>query len=165
MIRRPPRSTLFPYTTLFRSGDGRDAARQIAGGFLWPDAGEVSNMVRRFGPAAADERAVTRLEAMQADRDVGKGPREHLPLPLDLVRDRGEERDNRAGDVGTGEQVARGGIPELLVQVQHLGGGDLDAARHGDAGLNGDVRDVLVFLRGGRLDLGEAVPVVLLPEH
>src|SRR2546430_11964355 len=23
MIRRPPRSTLFPYTTLFRSGDGR----------------------------------------------------------------------------------------------------------------------------------------------
>src|SRR3712207_8361412 len=24
MIRRPPRSTLFPYTTLFRSGDARD---------------------------------------------------------------------------------------------------------------------------------------------
>src|SRR5256885_5572037 len=23
MIRRPPRSTLFPYTTLFRSGEGR----------------------------------------------------------------------------------------------------------------------------------------------
>src|SRR5690348_17358945 len=26
MIRRPPRSTLFPYTTLFRSGDGEHAA-------------------------------------------------------------------------------------------------------------------------------------------
>src|SRR5256885_7568103 len=26
MIRRPPRSTLFPYTTLFRSGIHRDAA-------------------------------------------------------------------------------------------------------------------------------------------
>src|SRR3712207_7707000 len=25
MIRRPPRSTLFPYTTLFRSGGGREA--------------------------------------------------------------------------------------------------------------------------------------------
>src|SRR3989442_3378001 len=24
MIRRPPRSTLFPYTTLFRSGNGRE---------------------------------------------------------------------------------------------------------------------------------------------
>src|SRR3712207_8354385 len=27
MIRRPPRSTLFPYTTLFRSGEERDGAR------------------------------------------------------------------------------------------------------------------------------------------
>src|SRR2546430_13544102 len=27
MIRRPPRSTLFPYTTLFRSRQGRRAAR------------------------------------------------------------------------------------------------------------------------------------------
>src|SRR5256885_3381710 len=26
MIRRPPRSTLFPYTTLFRSGNGRGAS-------------------------------------------------------------------------------------------------------------------------------------------
>src|SRR3989442_2572658 len=26
MIRRPPRSTLFPYTTLFRSSDGRSTA-------------------------------------------------------------------------------------------------------------------------------------------
>src|SRR2546429_4839172 len=26
MIRRPPRSTLFPYTTLFRSGDGGQRA-------------------------------------------------------------------------------------------------------------------------------------------
>src|SRR5438874_9813181 len=32
MIRRPPRSTLFPYTTLFRSGSGvRDPARPSHG--------------------------------------------------------------------------------------------------------------------------------------
>src|SRR3712207_8621749 len=44
MIRRPPRSTLFPYTTLFRSGDhnpngdvfGDDA-------FFWRDEKEASN--------------------------------------------------------------------------------------------------------------------------
>src|SRR5256885_4553910 len=51
MIRRPPRSTLFPYTTLFRSGEGaafagrdRFAVRrefvltgvfECAGNFLW----------------------------------------------------------------------------------------------------------------------------------
>src|SRR2546430_948103 len=29
MIRRPPRSTLFPYTTLFRSRE-RDAAKEVA---------------------------------------------------------------------------------------------------------------------------------------
>src|SRR5260221_8089464 len=32
MIRRPPRSTLFPYTTLFRSHVRRAAARAAAGG-------------------------------------------------------------------------------------------------------------------------------------
>src|SRR3712207_8340363 len=32
MIRRPPRSTLFPYTTLFRSGgQGRGRLRQVEG--------------------------------------------------------------------------------------------------------------------------------------
>src|SRR5256885_2712655 len=29
MIRRPPRSTLFPYTTLFRSADRREAERAL----------------------------------------------------------------------------------------------------------------------------------------
>src|SRR3712207_7506761 len=31
MIRRPPRSTLFPYTTLFRSPDPRAAVRLVHG--------------------------------------------------------------------------------------------------------------------------------------
>src|SRR5258708_22196075 len=31
MIRRPPRSTLFPYTTLFRSGGGTDAGNCCRG--------------------------------------------------------------------------------------------------------------------------------------
>src|SRR2546425_7839532 len=30
MIRRPPRSTLFPYTTLFRSFSRRDAGRKVS---------------------------------------------------------------------------------------------------------------------------------------
>src|SRR2546430_6486472 len=31
MIRRPPRSTLFPYTTLFRSADGIETSRVSSG--------------------------------------------------------------------------------------------------------------------------------------
>src|SRR5271157_4958567 len=34
MIRRPPRSTLFPYTTLFRSGVGADGGSRLAAGAL-----------------------------------------------------------------------------------------------------------------------------------
>src|SRR5258708_18676970 len=46
MIRRPPRSTLFPYTTLFRSWRPR-AAR--AGGDLAPRAPRVHAAGRRLG--------------------------------------------------------------------------------------------------------------------
>src|SRR2546426_5578166 len=35
MIRRPPRSTLFPYTTLFRSRRLEPRARQVALPILW----------------------------------------------------------------------------------------------------------------------------------
>src|SRR3712207_8713442 len=36
MIRRPPRSTLFPYTTLFRSGEVAQGAGRRRGGRLPP---------------------------------------------------------------------------------------------------------------------------------
>src|SRR5256885_12178032 len=44
MIRRPPRSTLFPYTTLFRSAecDGRGRALASAAPGAWPRAGARS---------------------------------------------------------------------------------------------------------------------------
>src|SRR5256885_15210307 len=42
MIRRPPRSTLFPYTTLFRSrGGGRGPGCPLQGLWSWP-AGAAS---------------------------------------------------------------------------------------------------------------------------
>src|SRR5690242_21279682 len=56
MIRRPPRSTLFPYTTLFRS-DGRDAALQHA-------LGDGPLLVRQIGDDGVAMGA-TRLEALR----------------------------------------------------------------------------------------------------
>src|SRR3712207_8110279 len=38
MIRRPPRSTLFPYTTLFRSNDRAAAVGADERAAAWPDA-------------------------------------------------------------------------------------------------------------------------------
>src|SRR3712207_7183676 len=48
MIRRPPRSTLFPYTTLFRSGPGEDALGDLLGHAGRQEAvGDVLGHVRR----------------------------------------------------------------------------------------------------------------------
>src|SRR3989442_2444167 len=60
MIRRPPRSTLFPYTTLFRSGAGGREPRAIAPGgvgALTPDAGRAPGrraIVRRIPRATLE---------------------------------------------------------------------------------------------------------------
>src|SRR2546430_12005060 len=45
MIRRPPRSTLFPYTTLFRSDVRRRPARRPAG--CWASDRACATLVRR----------------------------------------------------------------------------------------------------------------------
>src|SRR5258705_9933146 len=55
MIRRPPRSTLFPYTTLFRSAVGRPA---LDGGRDRPHAGlllEPRRRARRLGGRRSEE--------------------------------------------------------------------------------------------------------------
>src|SRR5258707_8349977 len=57
MIRRPPRSTLFPYTTLFRSGaKGRAETR---------GAGDGSRLVERR--CSAEDRKSTRLNSSHAN--------------------------------------------------------------------------------------------------
>src|SRR5688572_31304059 len=72
MIRRPPRSTLFPYTTLFRSSLA-NKARRIAGRFLddpgmdiwtWSDVRERDQKVlpAEFKPLPALEYYVMRSE-------------------------------------------------------------------------------------------------------
>src|SRR3712207_7783094 len=57
MIRRPPRSTLLPYTTLFRSSAQVRATRPDVGGVRGGAAGPVAAGVhRRPAAAAADPR-------------------------------------------------------------------------------------------------------------
>src|SRR3712207_7873193 len=58
MIRRPPRSTLFPYTTLFRSLVGRALARQLGEGAL------------DLAPHAADGDAEDALTALEQVDDL-----------------------------------------------------------------------------------------------
>src|SRR3712207_8478414 len=86
MIRRPPRSTLFPYTTLFRSavaqGDRVAPRRRGAGGPLprarparghgevgegkWA-AGDPARRARRDGACIGEDRKSTRLNSSHAN--------------------------------------------------------------------------------------------------
>src|SRR2546429_6092342 len=67
MIRRPPRSTLFPYTTLFRSrgipGGTREGARNRSA--TGPGAHQFDRVVRTAGPIrqGGRDRKSTRLNS------------------------------------------------------------------------------------------------------
>src|SRR3712207_8349621 len=69
MIRRPPRSTLFPYTTLFRSGGRSSGDREAA---------------RAEGPALAARlaRELPRAHPQQVDDVVGAGERDRKSTRL-----------------------------------------------------------------------------------
>src|SRR2546423_7095809 len=54
MIRRPPRSTLFPYTTLFRSRRVMPAAACEILFFAWVPAQIVQLLIKRLGIDVAD---------------------------------------------------------------------------------------------------------------
>src|SRR5258707_6115183 len=72
MIRRPPRSTLFPYTTLFRSTNA--AARALLGCVSWGgiQSGNLSRRKRRISwktqvEVTALDRKSTRLNSSHAN--------------------------------------------------------------------------------------------------
>src|SRR2546426_2583697 len=48
MIRRPPRSTLFPYTTLFRSPSGAPECATPQPGWIWCDDFEQNRLSQYF---------------------------------------------------------------------------------------------------------------------
>src|SRR3712207_8744719 len=54
MIRRPPRSTLFPYTTLFRSAQGAGGARRQVRHPRLPRAGAHDRRAAARDPRAED---------------------------------------------------------------------------------------------------------------
>src|SRR3712207_7068348 len=70
MIRRPPRSTLFPYTTLFRSVERTEVhepAREQLGRALELAHGRVAHRRGRFGVEHADD-TVAHLQRHAEDR-------------------------------------------------------------------------------------------------
>src|SRR3712207_7179824 len=71
MIRRPPRSTLFPYTTLFRSDAGGllDQSKEVAGHGTREEALDAAGEKRPIGRLAEveEDRKSTRLNSSHAN--------------------------------------------------------------------------------------------------
>src|SRR3712207_8619140 len=81
MIRRPPRSTLFPYTTLFRSGGGGGSG---GGGSAGGSGGGASST------GSSSTGATTSPGATTAPMNSGSNP-STVPLPPGTARGRSEE--------------------------------------------------------------------------
>src|SRR5271169_2012084 len=86
MIRRPPRSTLFPYTTLFRPRRGsHDGRNDLSGTGTSPglrcaepphlilSAGHGAHLRRSAGPDAAWPRSMAAAARRHRDRPAGDG--------------------------------------------------------------------------------------------
>src|SRR2546430_10263530 len=61
MIRRPPRSTLFPYTTLFRS----EADGQLYIALELVDGRDLSSLIARHEPLALERKLDIAIEVLQ----------------------------------------------------------------------------------------------------
>src|SRR3712207_2250795 len=119
MIRRPPRSTLFPYTTLFRSEVVLAARGQRVGLVYEEDAAErllrhVAHLHRRLPDVAGDEPRAVGLGQVAAPQ--------HAERAVDLRDEPRHGRLARAG-VAVEDEVARRGQrlqPLLLSELLHL---------------------------------------------
>src|SRR3989441_9807464 len=150
MIRRPPRSTLFPYTTLFRSpeilyldagcrlntGQAREAAERFATLLReFPDSGHARDAAyyrfRALDVARASDAALTpayeqALDAYLSAYPRAEGAAEARYLLAELHRARGDCKRAGAeyGQVGAGPFAARARLGDLECRVLTLGKGN-----------------------------------------
>src|SRR3712207_729233 len=117
MIRRPPRSTLFPYTTLFRSAERDDE--------LHRDVGVLAHEPPHV--RAEDRQRVQRVEGLHGRRPALVV--EHRELAEDVAGPEPRERDGPAvGVLAQGAGVALGddvaGVALVALAEDDLVGGE-----------------------------------------
>src|SRR5436309_5829530 len=92
MIRRPPRSTLFPYTTLFRSGGENISAQEV-------EALLVTHLAVSEAACVAAPDAVMGEEVRSEEHTSELQSRENLVCRL-LLEKKNQQPDHRAGGRG-----------------------------------------------------------------
>src|SRR5256885_9029660 len=86
MIRRPPRSTLFPYTTLFRSGEHRAEVVGMRIGAAADEAQHAHRHAEHDDPLDIEREDADRFAALERDEDA-----QRLFAAVDLPPLRSEE--------------------------------------------------------------------------
>src|SRR3989441_5574879 len=112
MIRRPPRSTLFPYTTLFRSvspelpvGDV-----EVVHGIARRLRIEIEHVEKEPRPLGVPQELVTEAPALRRSRDEARQVGDHeraLVVHADDAERRLERREGVVGDLGLGRRHPR----------------------------------------------------------
>src|SRR2546426_9923601 len=117
MIRRPPRSTLFPYTTLFRSVVTEEAPRRLERDDRRDLLGGRLEDVLRVQIDPDD------LERLAGDAEE---PSHRVDPPEQLVREPPLDHHHRraAAQLGGGEEPALGEAPALDLHVMVVGAED-----------------------------------------
>src|SRR5690242_21533143 len=96
MIRRPPRSTLFPYTTLFRSGGVLDVCELDIGGERTQlgDVAEFREHVTQVGADSPRNRAVVRDQGRSEEHTSEL--QSHVNLVCRLLLEKKKKKENKA---------------------------------------------------------------------
>src|SRR3989454_8229526 len=110
MIRRPPRSTLFPYTTLFRSAHEKQRDREPCGREEWQrQQDDARREMREHHGADESEPPRQRIRGEVGPRVEALRSEEHRPERLSAEAEAAEEPvgEDRSGDEAAAEAVER----------------------------------------------------------
>src|SRR2546425_8102555 len=148
MIRRPPRSTLFPYTTLFRS---RARQSERSGRFAFVVDGGGNFLGRRSEEHTSELQSLAYLVCrllLEKKKQSGSGPdgcgrADRTPSAVAAKTVGEEARESRGHDLGARRadvvEHATDGDPPLLGVPEHVGGARIPVTRLTDAA---DIHDV-----------------------
>src|SRR3712207_8227765 len=101
MIRRPPRSTLFPYTTLFRSDPGCSVSWRSTSPSMWLSEMGAKTPGRVTRRTAVQDRKSTRLNSSHANISYAVFclKKKHLKSNTDTLSYNGVSFNTPTGDV------------------------------------------------------------------
>src|SRR5687768_18091442 len=97
MIRRPPRSTLFPYTTLFRSQDAVGQSGQRVRDLAFGDVSQGPGKARRTSGAIADGEPAHQHPAVDRKSTRLNSSHGYISYAVFCLKKKKNHRDQRDG--------------------------------------------------------------------